>query len=114
MARPLLHRSHELPDGRRVRLRLPVARDRDALHELLGRIGVAVEDLDLRRALRWTPHRRVAIVATAWDGSHETVAGFAAVDTPGGEPTVIGEPAVAPLLLEALAGHASAWSRRVA
>ncbi len=114
MPEPLLQRSHELPDGRRVRFRLPVARDRDALHELLGRLGLAADDLEVRRALRWTPNRRVAVVATAWDGRHECVIGFAAVETPAGRATVLSEHAVAPLLCEALDDHASTWSRRVA
>jgi hypothetical protein len=111
----LLHRLHELPDGRRARLRLPVTRDRDALHELLTRLGLAVDDLHLRRALRWMPNRRVALVAGVWDGARETVVGFAATATGDDERhTVVAEPAAAPLLHEALEAHASAWSRRVA
>jgi hypothetical protein len=114
MPEPLLHRFHDLPDGRRVRLRLPLARDRAALHELLGRLGLAADELDVGRALRWAPNRRVAVLATTWADDGERVVGFAAVDTAGGGPTVLGDPAVTGLLCDALADHASAWSRRVA
>ena len=84
----LLHATHPLPSGDRVRLRLPHAADRDALHELLAEHGVAADDLDARRALRWTPDRPV-VVATRWDGARERLAGYGAVDRRSGAKTVV-------------------------
>ena len=103
----LLHGSHPLPDGRRVRLRLPHAADRDGLHDLLAEHGVAAEDLEVRRALRWSPQRPV-VVAVEWDGTAERLVGFAA-----GAPreTLIAPPAVASVLGDALREYAD---RRVA
>ena len=88
-----LHSTHELPDGRRVRLRLPHVGDRDAVHELLASFGLGADDFEVRRALRWSPERPV-VVAVAWDGSSERLVGFAAGDT------VIAPPGVAALLRE--------------
>ena len=106
----LLHDTHPLPDGSRIRLRLPHAADRAALHELLAEHGVAADDLDVRRALRWSPHRRV-VVATRWDGACERVAGFAALDRERGGMTLIAPREVARVLRRALRDYAD---RRVA
>jgi hypothetical protein len=89
----LLHRTHPLPDGRRVRVRLPIASDRDGLHELLASLGLSASDMDVRRALRWTPERPV-VVAVRWDGAAERVVGFASEDS------VIAPAEVAALLRE--------------
>ena len=97
----LLHDTHPLPDGSRVRLRLPHLADRAALHELLAEHGVAAEDLEVRRALRWSPSRAV-VVATRWDGGVETLAGFAALERESGAVTLIAWPDVAPVLRRAL------------
>ena len=88
-----LHSTDLLPDGRRVRVRLPHAGDRAGLHELLAAFGLAADDLDVRRALRWSPERPVA-VAVEWDGAVERLVGFAAAGT------LIALPGVAPLLRE--------------
>ena len=114
MAHIRLNHFHDLPDGRRVRLRLPQARDRDDLHELLAGLGLAARDLDVRRALRWSPGRRVSLVATAWDGATERIAGFGALDCDAERLTLLAGPPVAGLLREALEAEASAWARRVA
>jgi hypothetical protein len=88
-----LHETHTLPDGSRVRLRLPHIADRDALHELLAEHGLTADELEIRRALRWSPDRPV-VVAVEWQGSVERLVGFAAGDT------VIAPRHVAPLLRE--------------
>ena len=108
----LLHTSHPLPDGRRVRLRLPRAHDRAGLHELLASLGLEADDFELRRALRCVPRRRLAVCATVWDGERERLAGFGALEA--GTLTLVGPPVVADLLAEALDEHARSWSRRVA
>ena len=88
-----LHFTHPLPDGRRVRLRLPLASDRDGLHELLASLGLEADELEVRRALRWSPERPV-VVAVQWDGAAERLVGFAAGDT------IVAPPDVASLLRE--------------
>ena len=107
----LLHGSHHLPDGSSVRLRLPHATDRAALHDLLASHGVAADDFDVRRALRWTPGERVVVCATRWDGGCERLVGYGALDD---DLTLIATPDVAGVLCEALEAHARAWNRRVA
>lgn len=110
----LLHGTHPMPGGGRVRLRLPLAGDRDGLHELLAWCGLAAEDLDVRRALRCVPGRRAVVVATAWDGLRHRLAGFGALDPRDGALTLIAPPEVAELLREALREQAGTWRRRVA
>ena len=110
----LLHGIHPLPDGRRVRLRLPLAGDRAAAHELLRSLGVAADDLELRRALRCIPGRRAVVVATELHGLGQRLAGFAAVDLPHGSVTVLAAPKAADLLRAGLREQAETWSRRVA
>jgi hypothetical protein len=109
-----LHGSHPLPDGARIRLRLPLAHDRAGLHELLAELGLDADELDVRRALRCVPGRRIAVCATAWDGWSDRVVGFGALDTASGALTLLGPGDVADVLEEALRAHAGAWSRRVA
>ena len=109
-----LHGTNPLPGGRTVRLRLPVARDRDALHELLASLGLAAEDLDVRRALRCLPGARTAVVASEWDGHEHRLAGFGALDVRRGTLTLLARPEIRGLLLEALRDQAETWRRRVA
>jgi hypothetical protein len=76
----LLDTTTHLPDGARVRLRLPQAGDRQGLLQLYGRLGVHATPLDLERALRFDPRRRAVVCATAWVGVTETIVGYAAID----------------------------------
>jgi hypothetical protein len=108
----LLHGFHPLPDGRRVRLRLPHTLDRAELHELLREHGLTADEIDVRRALRCVPRRRLALCAVEWAGSSERLVGFGALEA--GAVTLIGAPTVAALLREQLGEHAQSWSRRVA
>ena len=115
----LLDRYHDLPDGSRVRLRLPRVTDPAGLVGLLARLGVATDDaLDVRRALRSSPGRRVALCATTWEGGGERLVGFAAADLESGRTTFIAEEDAAPgvrgLLEHALPELAGPWRRRVA
>jgi hypothetical protein len=107
-----LHGFHPLPDGGRVRLRLPHVLDRDGLHELLARYGLAADDLDVRRALRCVPRRRVALCATGLVDGRERLVGFGALEA--GELTLLGDEAVAEVLEDALREYTGPWSRRVA
>lgn len=111
----LLDRFHALPDGRRVRLRLARSLDRDGLGRLLGSIGLAAGDFELRRALRCTPGRCWAIAATEWDGTVEQLVGLGTLDVVGSSETLLAtDPAVRALLHEALLSRAGAHRRRVA
>ena len=107
-----LHGTHPLPGGGRVRLRLPHALDRAGLHELLARLGLAADELEVRRAMRCVPRRRVALVATGLVDGRERLVGFGALED--GATTLIGEEPVVGVLEEALWEHARPWSRRVA
>ena len=110
----LLDRHHVVPGGDRIRLRLPQVGDRDELRALLTHLGV--EDLDVRRALRWAPQSgRWSVVATRWDGMREAIVGVAMVDADDGTPTLLADDAaVCDLLAQALADRAETTRRRVA
>lgn len=111
----VLDRTHQLPDGPRVRLRLAQARDRHDLHELLERLGLTADDLDVRRALRCTPGHAVTICATAWDGTRERLVGIGTLSLAGRRHTLLAEdPHIAQLLAHGLGEQAGTWARRVA
>lgn len=100
-----------LPDGSRVRLRLPQAADRPRLTELHARLGLAHDDLDIARELRFDPRERSVICAIVWDGAHELLAGWAGADRGEATPDLLladesRAPGVTQLLLEALAERA--------
>jgi hypothetical protein len=105
----LLDRHHPMPEGPRVRLRLPHVGDRAAVRAFLGRLGLDASDLDVRRGLRVLPGGRWSVVATRWDGAAERVVGMATVEEEDGTPTLLAEdPAVVDLLARALAERAGA------
>lgn len=108
---PLDHSTH-LPDGTRVRVRLPRHGDGAALRALAERLGVVADEVELRRALRFDPRRRVVAVATVWDGEHHVLVGCAAMDRDADEPdTLLADvtraPGVGGLLARAITAHAS-------
>jgi hypothetical protein len=84
----LLGTSITLPNGLRVRLRLPQGGDRPGLLALHAAAGLELDDMALRRLMRVDPRRRAAICAAAWTGAGEQIVGFAAADL-GSEPDVI-------------------------
>jgi hypothetical protein len=112
----LLDRYHDLDDGIRVRLRLPRVTDPPGLVGLLARLGLATDDvLEVRRALRSSPGRRVAVCATTWQDGAERLVGFGAADLEGRSMTVLAEDdGVGGLLEHALTELARPWRRRVA
>jgi hypothetical protein len=81
----VFHRSTALPNGMRVRIRLPHGTDRAGLRALHERAGVPLDDLGLTRLLRVDPRRRCALVATAWVSGAETIVGFGACELPLGD-----------------------------
>jgi hypothetical protein len=111
----VLDRSTQLPNGMRVRLRLPHGTDRPGLRELHARAGVPIDDVGLTRLLRVDPRRRAAIVATAWVGGRETVAGFAVGDVYAEDPElVVADPAFGIALPRVLGQGLRRRSSRVA
>jgi hypothetical protein len=106
----MLSRTYALPDGPRVRLRLPQARDAADVR-LLG--DPPPTDLELTALLRHDPRRRLVICATALVGGREAVVGIGAIDLDGeaAEPAVLradpaGGEALPELIGEALVGRA--------
>lgn len=101
----LLSRTHPLPSGERVRLRLARPGDRDLIAAFLG---LEPSEMAIRRLMR-----RWGLVATVWDGECDVLVGFGGVSEHG--PAVVAEDPDVYLLLErAIDEHARTWSRRVA
>lgn len=93
----LLDSTTHLPDGLRIRVRLPHAGDRPALHDLHLRVGVEVDDLELSRALRFDPRARAVACVTAWVDGSEVVVGYGAIDRGAQRPDLlISDEAAAP------------------
>src|SRR3954447_8568200 len=82
---PRVPRSPALPNGLRVRVRLPHGSDRAALRDLHERSGVPLDEVALLRLLRVDTRRRCALVARAWVSGAESVVGFADCDVPPGD-----------------------------
>ena len=78
-----------LPGGLHVRLRLPHAADREALHALHARIGLAADGLELARFLRFDPCTRVVVCATAWLDGGSQVVGYGAIAHGAPEPDLL-------------------------
>jgi len=113
----LLNTTHTLPDGVRLRIRLPQIIDREGLRALHERLGLRAEDFDVARSLRFDPRTEVVACATIFDGGAETVVGYGAIDLQSDDPHLLicddaAAPGVSDALTEALREHAE--SRRAA
>jgi hypothetical protein len=109
--RVLLSRSHPLPHGQRVRLRLPHAGDRAGLAALHDRLGAPLDDVRLGRILRFDPRACLSVCATTFHGVSEILVAYGHVDPAGGELIVADEalaPGVADLMRAALAERTGA------
>lgn len=75
-----------LPDGSRLRVRLPHALDRAGLRALHERLGIHAEDFEIARTLRFDPQREAVACATTWVDGTEILVGYGAIalgeDTP--------------------------------
>lgn len=80
MSDSVFTRTHPLPDGPRVRLRLARPTDRNALSALLRRQDAEAYDLGVRRLLRFDPTERSVVGAFAPIDGQETLIGIAALD----------------------------------
>jgi hypothetical protein len=101
----LLNSHTTLPDGSRLRVRLPQAADRERLRALHARLGLSAEDLDIARALRFDPQSVAVACATTWDGHTEAVVGYGAIALNARDPhLLVCDEATAPGARDALAG----------
>ncbi len=73
-------RSHPLPSGPRVRLRLARPSDREAVVALLHRRNADAYEFGVRRLLRFDPAQRSVIAAFALIDGVDTLIGIAAID----------------------------------
>lgn len=78
-----------LPDGRRLRVRLPHTRDRQGLLALHERLEAPMEELELARTLRFDPRRRTVACATAWVDGREQLAGYGAIEIGASAPDLL-------------------------
>ena len=92
----LLARSHPLPDGTRVRLRLPHPRDRAGLVALHERLGAPLDALRMARILRFDPRECVSVCATRLVGLSEVLVAYGHVARDGGSSLVVADEALAP------------------
>jgi hypothetical protein len=101
--RHTLDATTSLPDGTRVRLRLPHAADRPELHALHARLGLHADELDVARVLRFDPRRGAVVCATAWTDRGPLVVGYGAIAHGDAHPEVlVADEARAPGLSEVL------------
>jgi hypothetical protein len=99
----LLDSTPTLPDGTRVRLRLPHGDDLPGLQALTARLGVEADAFELRRALRFDPRSRAVACATVFTGDRELVVAYGAIDLGSDEPdTLVADVATAPGVAELL------------
>lgn len=113
-------RSHPLPAGPRVRLRLARLGDAPAVLALLAGRGVVATELDVRRLLAYAPDRRAVLAAFAPLDGRERLVGLGAIDLEAGadvDTVVVDErltDGLGELLREVLRHRAEAHARRAA
>jgi hypothetical protein len=91
----LLTRSHPLPDGTRVRLRLPQAGDREGLVALHDRLGAPLDDVRMTRILRFDPRECLSVCATMLSGQTEVLVGYGHVERDGARSLVVADETLA-------------------
>lgn len=96
----LLTRTHPLPDGTRVRLRLPQAGDRAGLVALHDRLGAPLDALRMARILRFDPRACVSVCATVLTGTAELLVAYGHVDRDGTSSLVVSDESAAPGVTE--------------
>jgi hypothetical protein len=105
-------RTHPLPGGPAVRLRLARRGDAPAVRELLG-----ASEVEVARLLSFDPARRAVICACAPVDGRETVVGVGAIDLRAGaevDTLAAGTEGLPELLGEVLRRRAEGHARRVA
>lgn len=76
----LLARTYPLPGGQRVRLRLLRHADAPGVRDLLERVGLTVDDLQLKRLGRFDPRRRAVIAAVSLGAGGESLLGLGSIE----------------------------------
>ena len=108
----LLSTAQRLDGGLRVRLRFPYTDDHRRVADLYARLGLPLDEMGVRRLLRFDARRRRVVCAVAWIGGSDMLVGLAASEAgeaPGRELLVADEataPGVSDLLRRALAEQA--------
>lgn len=93
----LLNATTALPDGARLRLRLPHRADRVGIQALLLGLGLGIDELDLARTLRFAPRERAVACATAFVGGTERVVAVGGIDLGTRDPDLlVADEALAP------------------
>jgi hypothetical protein len=77
-------RTHPLPGGPPVRLRLARRSDAPAVRDLLAGRGIAASEVEIARLLAFDPAARAVICACAPVDGRETVVGIGAIDLKAG------------------------------
>jgi hypothetical protein len=106
----LLTRTHPLPDGTRVRLRLPQPGDRPGLVALHERLGAPLDDVRMSRILRFDPRACVSVCATMLFGKTDLLVAYGHVDRDGRASLVVADEVIAPGVTELVA---SALAERI-
>jgi hypothetical protein len=93
---------------------MPQRQDGAGVRDLLARIGLGADDLELSRALRFDPRDRVAVVATVLLDRAEQIVGLAVADRFADAPDLLlGDEASAPGVAAVLGGALRAHGERV-
>ena len=101
-----------LPDGQRVRVRLPQRADRARLEALCARLGLEADEVLLARTLRFDPRRGLTLVATCLVDRTEEILGVATMDRYADDPDLV--LAVSPHVREVLSESLALYARRTA
>ena len=99
----LLTRTHPLPDGARVSLRLPHARDRAGLIALHERLGAPLDDVRMGRILRFDPRACLSVCATMLTGLTDVLVAYGHVERDGTASLVVADELLAPGVTELVA-----------
>src|SRR5262245_44154574 len=107
----LLTRTHPLPDGTRVRLRLPQPGDRAGLIALHERLGAPLDDMRMTRILRFDPRACLSVCATTLNGTSELLVAYGHVDRDGTGSFVVADELLAPGVTELVEAALTGRSR---
>jgi hypothetical protein len=89
MPGPLVARTHTLPGGARVLLRVARARDEAPVKALVARTGAQYSELDVARLVRFDPRRRMVVCASELFEGTELVVGFGAIRLDSDRPELV-------------------------
>jgi hypothetical protein len=99
----LLTRTHPLPDGTRVRLRLPQPGDRTGLRGLHERVGAPLDDVRMSQILRFDPRACLSVCATTLNWRTEILVAYGHVDRDGAGSLIVADEVMAPGVTELVA-----------